>query len=96
MAACYNCGHKFDRDFVVTRSAECPSCNRPIRCCKNCVFYEPGAHWDCRETIPDPVFEKERANFCDYFRFGAQAHSTSESGESRAQQARNDFDSLFS
>ena len=95
MASCYNCGHEFDRDLVVTRSSECPSCNQPIRCCKNCVFYEPGAHWDCRETIPDPVFEKERANFCDYFRLRAQAPPTG-AGESRAQQARNDFDSLFS
>jgi hypothetical protein len=58
------------------------------------VFYEPGAHWDCRETIPDPVFEKERSNFCDYFRLAQDARGGG--GSTDTSQARNDFDSLFS
>ncbi len=93
MAVCYKCGTEFPRDMVVTRVLECPSCNAPVRCCRNCTFYEPGAHWDCRETIPDPVFDKERSNFCDYFRL---ATGGSGGGSNGSSSARDDFDSLFS
>jgi hypothetical protein len=84
--------------MVVTRSLECPSCDAPVRCCKNCTFYEVGAHWDCRETIPDPVFDKERSNFCDYFRLAERAGRAGGplSGDDPGTRARNDFDSLFS
>jgi hypothetical protein len=53
-----------------------PRAALPVRCCKNCTFYEVGAHWDCRETIPDPVFDKERSNFCDYFRLADRSGRT--------------------
>jgi DNA-directed RNA polymerase subunit RPC12/RpoP len=98
MAACYRCGAEFPRDLVVTRSLECPSCSAPVRCCKNCTFYEVGAHWDCRETIPDPVFDKERSNFCDYFRLADRSGTTGGiSGDNDpGSRARHDFDSLFS
>lgn len=95
MAACYKCGSEFPREFTVTRSAECPSCNAPVRCCRNCTFYEPGAHWDCRETVPEPVYDKERSNFCDYFRLADRSPG---SGRDSAggRSARDDFNSLFS
>ena len=83
--------------MVVTRSLECPQCSRPVRCCKNCTFYEPGAHWDCRETIPEAVSDKERSNFCDYFRLSETSHGSSQSGDDgRRRDARSDFDALFS
>lgn len=79
----------------VSRSAECPECSAPVRACRNCRFYEPGAHWDCRETIDEPVRDKERANFCDYFQLNTRS-SGSDAGESRRRDARGDFDALFS
>ncbi|MFW5693884.1 MAG: hypothetical protein ACOCYB_01855 [Alkalispirochaeta sp.] len=103
MAVCYKCGYTFPEDLVVTRALECPQCSAPVRCCKNCVFYEPGAHWDCRETIPEPVSDKERSNFCDYFRLAATPRGDGSGGSDRTNdilktrgQARDDFDALFS
>jgi len=103
MAICYKCGAPFPPDMVITRSAECPQCNAPVRCCRNCVFYEPGAHWDCRETIPEPVTDKERSNFCDYFRLAATPSGDNSKGggsgsdilDARSH-ARDDFNDLFS
>lgn len=77
----------------VYRSSTCPSCGKDVKVCLNCRFYEPGAHWDCRETIQEPVRDKDRANFCDYFALSdiRRAKGGSKKGES----ARNDFDKLF-
>lgn len=66
---------------------------RPLRCCKNCEFYAPGAHWDCRETVPEQVMDKERANFCDYFRVRAV---TGGPVAKKQRSSRADFDALFS
>lgn len=43
----------------------------------HCEFYDPASHWECRESIPERVKDKDRANFCDYFRLrrGGEAPS---------------------
>lgn len=89
--ACYFCGTKIEGP--VYRSAVCPQCGRDVKICLNCAFYSPGSHWDCHETIPEPVKDKERANFCDYFRLGSNfkgAQSGPGSGEQRKA-----FENLF-
>jgi hypothetical protein len=100
MAVCYNCGTPFPREMPITRSEECPRCLRPVRCCRNCRFYAPGAHWDCHETVPEQVFDKERSNFCDYFRLNASSASSDtgvqSGGKTPGTSPRSAFDDLFS
>ena len=95
MAVCHRCGASVPGDTPVSRSAECESCSAPIRACLNCHFYEPGAHWDCRETIAEPVHDKERANFCDYFKLNRRS-AGSGTAQHRRKDARDDFNALFS
>ncbi len=47
---------------------ECPACGRDLHICLNCEFYDRNAYRQCRETIKEPVQDKEKANFCDFFR----------------------------
>lgn len=94
MAKCYNCGAALD-DKEVFRTSVCDSCGKDVKVCLNCRHYEPGAHWDCRETIPDPVKEKDRANFCGYFQFSKNTTSDGGSGGKSGERARADFDKLF-
>ncbi len=64
--------------------------------CRNCRFYEPGAHWDCRETISEPVREKDRANFCDFFMLSQKGTPPAKTPESdKSTDARSKFDNLF-
>ncbi len=69
--------------------------------CRNCGFYLPGAHWDCRETIPEAVREKDRANFCEFFRPQTetdaedQAIADDDKSDKREEKARDQFNSLF-
>lgn len=73
MRACTFCGHVLDEHLEVFRSTACPGCGKELKVCLNCRFHRPGAHWDCLETIQEPVAEKGRANFCEYFQFRVTA-----------------------
>ncbi|NCN04624.1 MAG: hypothetical protein GW949_03225 [Spirochaetales bacterium] len=75
------------------RDTECPQCRTDVRCCMNCRFYSPGSKWECRETIPDPVYDKERRNFCEYFDFRT-TDSLNRSGE-KEEKARKALNTLF-
>ncbi|MBI2711559.1 MAG: hypothetical protein HYX41_01675 [Bdellovibrio sp.] len=50
------------------RGDSCPTCGRDTRVCKGCFFYDPKYNNECRENQADRVVEKERSNFCDYFK----------------------------
>ena len=79
----------------VFRSGVCPKCGKDLRVCLNCVFYSPGAHWDCRENIPEAVRDKDRANFCDYFRFRQGGAAEPGPGRAKKENARDAFEQLF-
>ena len=62
-----------------------------MRCCRNCAHHDEAYHNQCRETQAERQVDKERGNFCDYFRL---ADGTSGSVAPKAS-ARQDLDSLF-
>ena len=78
----------------IFRNSECPECKSDLHSCKNCKFYESGAHYDCKESVDFPVNDKESANFCDYFSvrfdFGSDAKKND-----KIDAARNAFNNLF-
>ena len=92
MANCYRCGAELPNEIF--RTTACESCDADAHVCRNCEFYEPGAHWDCRETIPEAVHDKVRSNFCDYFRASA-AQGTGDGSITKADNARKRLDQLF-
>jgi hypothetical protein len=70
---------------------DCPSCGRDMHICLNCEFYAPNAYRQCRESIHELVRDKERANYCHFFR-----QSTDGSGQADAENdAMNKLDDLF-
>jgi len=71
MKRCHGCKKEISADLFVGRQAQCPFCRADLHCCFNCAFYEPGAYNDCRESQAERVLDKNRSNFCDYFRFQA-------------------------
>jgi hypothetical protein len=68
------------------RRDECPSCHSDLHCCLNCTHYDTKASKSCREPVAEPVKEKQRANYCDYFIFreaGAVSGETSDAARKR-------------
>lgn len=87
---CWKCGSQFNIENV-TRSTECPSCKVDLHCCKACKFYSPGNHYDCKETIDELIVDKERSNFCDFFKYNQDISSSN----NKSQAAKDAFNALF-
>ena len=64
---CWHCGREIDTRERVGFRDSCPGCDRPLHACRNCEFYDPAYHNQCREPAAEPVVDKDRANFCEYF-----------------------------
>jgi hypothetical protein len=60
--------------------------------CRNCSFFAPGSHNDCREPGAEPVTDKERANFCEFFAFATAGPAGLGKGTDGARAA---LDALF-
>lgn len=91
MMICFFCHRKIEDKKIGFRD-DCPKCGRDLHICRNCFFYTPNAHRECRESIQERVVDKERANFCDFFRPGAKVDKA---GNSKTGQAKKKFDDLF-
>ena len=90
---CWKCKKEISIEKIA-RGDECPLCHADLHVCRACDFYESGAHNDCRESSADMVTDKERANFCDYFRVSSVIPGL-DPGISKAEKARNAFNALF-
>ncbi len=90
---CRACGTPLSIDAPVPRDAECPGCGHDVRCCTNCRHYDPRMHNACRETEADPVEDRERRNFCEYFELSREPWAAPAGG--RAADARRRLEGLF-
>lgn len=88
---CWKCKKNFEMDKVF-RSSECPFCHVDLHACKGCKFYAPGNHFDCKETVDNPVADKEKSNFCDFF---APSEKIEVAGDSKKTAALDSFNALF-
>lgn len=64
---CHRCQHVLTA-LDYNRHDTCGGCGADTRVCKNCEHYDPRHYNDCREPQADRVVDKDKANFCDYFR----------------------------
>ncbi len=64
---CWYCGTALN-PLEYGRQDTCRQCGRDTKVCKGCEFYDPAVHNECRETQAERVVDKERSNFCDYFK----------------------------
>lgn len=70
MKKCVFCGAEVNDDNGIGRRDECINCENDLHCCLQCIFYDPAYANECRENQAEPVYEKDRSNFCGYFEFG--------------------------
>jgi len=78
MPACWSCGKEIELNQF-HRQDSCLSCGRDTHVCKNCDHYDRAYNNECRESSADRVVEKERSNFCDYFRPSNRAGGSAKS-----------------
>ncbi len=70
---CYKCSNQLEfavkGGVVVGRLDTCDHCGANLHCCKNCYFYDPSLHNECRESYTDFIRDREAPNFCSSYRF---------------------------
>ena len=66
---CHRCRREITLEGKIGRREACPGCGADLHCCLNCSFHDPGAYNQCREPQAERVLDKDRGNFCDWFRF---------------------------
>jgi hypothetical protein len=64
-ARCFNCSTLLPAgiDF----NSNCPKCNAPLHCCKQCAHFEPSTRFQCLKPIPVRIGLKDKANDCALF-----------------------------
>ena len=74
-------------------AATCPSCGNAVHTCTHCTFFDPATFRECRQTIPERVAKKDKANQCTLFEAKIvmeRAKDAPAPGDARAA-----FDALF-
>ncbi|HKS95666.1 MAG TPA: hypothetical protein VJV74_05970 [Terriglobia bacterium] len=94
---CWKCGQSVaipSGGHVASRDT-CPRCDSDLHACKNCQFYDPAKHNQCAETQAEWVRDKERANYCDYFRPASAGATVASPAAPGADDVKRKFDALF-
>lgn len=86
---CWKCGAEYQLSGSPGRSETC-LCGADLKVCLNCVSYDPGVAYQCRDRRADPVAEKHVANYCEYFEmarreFVPRAETVAREDQARAQ-----------
>jgi len=97
MPACVRCGGDITA-VRVFRQTLCPHCDAYLHACVQCSFHDPTASNQCLEPQAEHVANREKANFCEFFRLGGPATRRgggSSSGGRGTGDTRHRFDDLF-
>jgi hypothetical protein len=94
MLQCRHCGTEVSLSEPIPRDAECSGCGKDLRACVQCRHYDTAYNNSCRETMADPVVEKERRNFCEFFSFSRAPFQAVKSSD-RQSEARAKLENLF-
>jgi len=80
---CFKCNHilNFLPMDMIGRQEECPSCFQSLHCCRMCHFYNTSAYNECKEPMANRVLDKEKANFCDFFKLGSESQGSPDKNE---------------
>ncbi len=84
--SCYRCGASLaELTPPIARQDECPACSVSLHVCRMCVFFDPAVPKQCTEDDAEEVFEKQRANFCEWYKPSASVFDPTEAAaETRA------------
>jgi hypothetical protein len=91
---CWRCGTAVKADQLpLSRLEQCLHCHADLYVCRLCRSWNPRYTSKCSHDHAEPPLDRERANFCQYFRPAAGAFRTA--GAPAAGTASNDLEALF-
>ncbi len=91
---CWKCGKELKHLLLpFSRYEECNYCKADLHACIACKHYDPSVSDGCREDRADFILDKDKANFCDYFKVNTKAYKKQDNAE--ALEARAKLAELF-
>ncbi|HEY6803044.1 MAG TPA: hypothetical protein VI306_05630 [Pyrinomonadaceae bacterium] len=89
---CTSCGAK--APGVIDFETTCAKCRAELHSCRQCNYFDPGAHFECSKTIAKRIVNKNARNVCDLYapRTVIERETSSSSAPTDARQA---FANLF-
>ncbi len=91
---CYRCGASLaSLSLPLSRQDECPKCENYLHVCRMCIYFDQRVPRQCREDGAEEVLEKERPNFCDWFKPSENAFDGHRAQQE--QQAKSALTALF-
>ncbi|MCP4002477.1 MAG: hypothetical protein GY727_16370 [Gammaproteobacteria bacterium] len=86
---CWRCGADLSSlNPPLSRMDECPECAIHLHVCRMCSYFDAAVTRSCREDDAEDVKEKERPNFCDYFKPSADAFNGDIAAANQSAQAQ--------
>jgi hypothetical protein len=86
---CWKCGHDLKNLLLpFSRYEECSFCKADLHVCMACKSFDPSISDCCREDKADFILDKDKANFCDYFKANPKAYKKLDKKEARAARAK--------
>jgi hypothetical protein len=66
-ARCTNCGAVLLQGF--DPKGKCPRCLSDLHCCKQCLYFDTSARFECTQPVPERISPKDTVNDCTFFAF---------------------------
>ena len=88
---CTRCGNTVGDEIAY--DSKCKRCGVDLRSCVQCESFDPGARFECRQTIAARVSPKDVRNSCELFHPTVRVER--ETGSTAPTSARKAFDDLF-
>jgi predicted RNA-binding Zn-ribbon protein involved in translation (DUF1610 family) len=88
---CAGCGTVLAADMDTT--GKCPRCGYELHSCKQCVFFDPSARFECLKPITERIAKKDARNECTFYR--PRTTVERETSSPKPTDARAAFENLF-
>ena len=104
LGRCSNCGAVLAAGF--DPAGQCTRCGFELHSCKQCMYFDTSAQFECTQPVPERVAKKDARNNCTFYSFrttvekdtaptAQAAPAASPSATVRPNSARKAFDDLF-
>jgi len=79
-----------------TPGDKCPKCGFELHSCKQCMYFDPGSHFECMQPVKERVAKKDTRNECTFYEIRVtREKETSTPATLRPNDARQAFENLF-
>lgn len=97
---CSNCSSAVEVVGSVSFTDQCKKCQADLHSCKNCIFFDPSAHFECKKPIEARVAKKNERNMCMQFQIKVSVEKLQTTPKAPRPKeppsaARQAFDALF-